>query len=103
MTSKQNAPRVIQTGIIRSRCAPDGISRETASTPVNVLSATSHVLRSLPNRKRIFSPSWENAGRASILTRRIDLSGQDLAVSDHPRSHPKELLRRKSRFHLISS
>jgi hypothetical protein len=38
-------------GIIRSRCAPDGISRETASTPVNVLSATSHVLRSLSNTK----------------------------------------------------
>jgi hypothetical protein len=41
-------------------CA-NGISRETASTPVNVLSATFNVLRSLPNRKRIFSPSWENA------------------------------------------
>jgi len=52
--------------------------------------------------ERISFPSWENAGHASLLTRRIDLLGQGLAASDHP-GHPDELLRRKSCFHLISS
>jgi hypothetical protein len=72
MTSELNAPRVVRTGIIRSRCAPDGISKETDLKPVNVLSSTPRVLRSLSNRKRIFSPSWENACRGSLLTRKID-------------------------------
>ena len=54
MTSELNAPRVVRTGIIRSRCAPDGISKETDSKPVNVLSSMPRVLRSLSNRKRIF-------------------------------------------------